>query len=906
VKANPIQTNFTAGEVSPYLRGRVDTSKYANGCEVLKNLIVRPQGPLRRRPGTEYVIAAKQTATKARLISLNNTYVIEFGVNYLRIYDRKYASIKSGSTVELVTTYGESDLPKISWESVGNVMYIACKGFHPKKLWNLAKSVGGVPSDVDATQGWVFEDVPFKDGPYMPLLPYNIRMALTNVSDTATMTSSLATQFNPAADVGKYVEFFQDGEWRLAKITAIPGGVATNTCTVDIVDNVFIGVDPVIGLSTKVAGTPRTPTSGTSIATTVVLALQRHLAGSYRIPTGFGTADKMTPYSTSQGLDPATPLTIGAGATGDITSTFVGVLTTTHGQVFTRADVGKFIRKAVNDWKLMVTFKNDANMAYDNTGIVFLAVAAPDTVAVTPGTRVITATCTSSTGFVPGLAYPGTEIFHPNDIGRHIRFNFGGQQIWGKITARTSNTVATITFYDSLPLGPQDARELPNKGVTDIWRYGSWSGRTGYPQAVTIHEQRTVWASTPAEPQSFWMSRSLDFETMSPTEPDSSVPDDCGISYLIASSSPQEICWMRSGTVLMVGTKTGEWQVRSASSVQEPISPTNIIAQPQTTGGSAVCWSVRAGSAILHIDKTGRKVLELTYSFEQDSWISRDLTIVSEHIIRDHGGAIDIVYQQEPNSVVWVLCADGTLCALTYVRDQEVAGWHWHTFVDNDGVAPVVESICAIESTDEDEDTLFMVVQRTINGSVVRYVEALAAEDYPTDAADRSGFNYMDCHKIFAGPGGATLSGLAHLNGETVQIMKNGVFISTGVVAGGNVTVGGQDFTGTICVGLPFKWHLKFLPPEGGSPFGSAQGKRKTIVKADVRLDETIEFRHGLTEALASGGHLMKPDEGTLFTGDYEVNVEGQWESHMGYYLYGDTPYPFTLVAHMPHLHTNQ
>jgi hypothetical protein len=50
-RSAPIFTNFTAGELSPRLEGRVDLQKYPNGCKTLENMIVQKHGPASRRGG---------------------------------------------------------------------------------------------------------------------------------------------------------------------------------------------------------------------------------------------------------------------------------------------------------------------------------------------------------------------------------------------------------------------------------------------------------------------------------------------------------------------------------------------------------------------------------------------------------------------------------------------------------------------------------------------------------------------------------------------------------------------------------------------------------------------------------------------------------------------------------------
>jgi len=89
-KAAAIQTNFTAGELSPRLEGRVDISKYFNGVRTLKDMIIHPHGGTTRRGGTLHISNTKVGTKKIRLIpfqfSVTQAYMLEFGENYIRFY----------------------------------------------------------------------------------------------------------------------------------------------------------------------------------------------------------------------------------------------------------------------------------------------------------------------------------------------------------------------------------------------------------------------------------------------------------------------------------------------------------------------------------------------------------------------------------------------------------------------------------------------------------------------------------------------------------------------------------------------------------------------------------------------------------------------------------------------------
>ena len=82
--------SFTAGELSSSMEGRTDFAKYFSGCTRIENFVVLPHGPVSRRPGTYYVSEVKTSSDKTRLVpftfSTEQTYILEFGDQYLRFY----------------------------------------------------------------------------------------------------------------------------------------------------------------------------------------------------------------------------------------------------------------------------------------------------------------------------------------------------------------------------------------------------------------------------------------------------------------------------------------------------------------------------------------------------------------------------------------------------------------------------------------------------------------------------------------------------------------------------------------------------------------------------------------------------------------------------------------------------
>jgi hypothetical protein len=96
---------------------------------------------------------------------------------------------------------------------------------------------------------------------------------------------------------------------------------------------------------------------------------------------------------------------------------------------------------------------------------------------------------------------------------------------------------------------------------------------------------------------------------------------------------------------------------------------------------------VQVGSTVLFLQRASRKIRELVYNFNTDSYVAPDLTILAEHITE--GGITELAYQQEPDSIVWAIRSDGVLLGMTYRREEEVVGWHRHIIGGISGAATV-------------------------------------------------------------------------------------------------------------------------------------------------------------------------------------------------------------------------
>lgn len=130
-----IQTNFTAGEVSPRMKGRPDVARYQNGAEVIENGIVIVQGGVVRRDGTRYVATTKHDAARRvdlvrYVFNVDQAYLLEFGHQYIRFYTAEGAQLLNDSLqpLEVATPYTEAQVFELTRAQAGDTMFL----FHPQ------------------------------------------------------------------------------------------------------------------------------------------------------------------------------------------------------------------------------------------------------------------------------------------------------------------------------------------------------------------------------------------------------------------------------------------------------------------------------------------------------------------------------------------------------------------------------------------------------------------------------------------------------------------------------------------------------------------------------------------------------------------------------------------------------
>lgn len=331
-------------------------------------------------------------------------------------------------------------------------------------------------------------------------------------------------------------------------------------------------------------------------------------------------------------------------------------------------------------------------------------------------------------------------LFAAADVGRLLRLRHGTHWGWARIAGYVSATQVTIDIKG----------DFGSTAATTAWRLGAWSNRTGWPQAITFYEERLFLANCRDQPQTLWGSVSGAYESHAPSATDGIVRADHALNFTIADDRVNAIRWMSAGKTLALGTMGGEFNL-SASSLNEAVTPSNVTVRRETTNGSAEIQPKRVGAAVLYVQRAERKLYEMAYSFENDAFNSPEMTLLARHLTQ--AGIAEIAFQAEPWSILWVVCRDGALLGLTYMRDQDVVGWHRHRIAGKD---VRVLSVAVIPGPRQDET--WLAVERRIGGALRRSVERLAEAFVPVDANDKRRAFFVDAGRSYDGAVDAALT----------------------------------------------------------------------------------------------------------------------------------------------------
>ena len=545
------------------------------------------------------------------------------------------------------------------------------------------------------------------------------------------------------------------------------------------------------------------------------------------------------------------------------------VTLTASADLFSSDDVGRLVRFREllethhDEWAASTSYANNQTVRYN--GHVYKQVTGS----------------TATSGNTPPVHLSGTETYGSIDW-EYQHDGFGSV----KITAYTSATsVTAVVDEDAFGNSVLPDHVVGSANATKRWSLGAFGGDQGYPRAVAFYEQRLYFAGTTGQPQTIFGSVSADFENHTP-----GTEDDAAVNVTIASDRVNVIKHLLPARFLQILTTSSEFTLSGGAGTQ-PVTPTNVNVLRETTFGSSEVRPLRAGNSTILIQKGQEKVKEITFDLDTDGLLGVDLTILADHIPR--GGLTDMVWQQEPELILWFVHTDGRLIGLTYDRANAAIGWHTHSL----GGSGIVESITAIPSGAEDQ--VYVAVQRTIDGDTVRHIEYLKPLQF--NAVIENAF-FVDSGLTYDGSATSTITGLNHLEGETVSVLADGSAHADKVVSGGTITL--DRDAEKVHIGYGYTSIVETLRLEAGANDGVAQGKIKRIHGVTVRFLESVGAEVGPDlnnlDRIPFRDSSMAMDEAVpIFSGDKEIFLPSGYETDARIIVRQTQPLPMTITAIM-------
>ncbi len=804
-----LQNAFTSGELTPRLFGRDDLAKYQQGASCIRNYIVLSQGGVTRRAGTFFSCETKYSCQRSRLIpfefSTTQAYMLEAGCGYIRPYKNGLPITDAAERVP----NGTFDTALTGWTvtttGTGTATWVAGAA-------SLAAGNGStqIAQSVAVTAG----------------VRYTVTFRLPTVSgpDAGVFVGT-------AAGLGDYYQNLDAtaGTYSLS-IVASSNTIAFTFKSMDIfiaftVDDVSVKAAGVVEVVTPYTSDQARALDYLQIADVLYLfhpdvptrKLLRYGDTCWRmLPVVF------TPPPTREyGARPGAEIQVGAASGNSIT------VTAFNCDAFINADCGR---------EIVVTGGNNAGgragiASFTSVRSVVVNICEPwgSTAVDCRGTWYIngsplakvTPAHKSPAGQQTTLtASPAAWRTTPNygtcghDVGRFV-------SVWGglyEITCVTSTTVARATIR-----GEGTAITAAQPGAWSLEE--AMSCTLGYPETGTLHQDRLYTG------QSYFLagSKVSDYENFG-----TGILDDDAVIFAVNTNSGQvdSIRWIKGAKNLLVGTTAGE--LVASGSQTGPITPTNVQIDAQTTYGSNGVPPLKIGNAVLFLTRSGKRLREYVYAYEQDQWVAPDLLLLADHLTQD-ASIVEMAIQREPDWRIWAVKNDGVLLCCTYLRDQNVVAWSHHvTGANQDTTDGKFESVAVTMHPDLDRERVMVIVNRTINGATKRFVE------YLDDSTLYYKQRFLDSSVIYNGSACAFMFGLNHLECQTVRAQVAGNDCGSFVVVNGQI--GGWSLGAPIEAGLNMTSKVTTLEPAVQLNGQAFKPMRKRWVKFYAVVDETVNL----------------------------------------------------------------
>ena len=399
----------------------------------------------------------------------------------------------------------------------------------------------------------------------------------------------------------------------------------------------------------------------------------------------------------------------------------------------------------------------------------------------------------------------------------------------------------------------------------------------GYPSVTAVYQQRSIYAHTINEPDTVFTSNLGRYEDFSVGRDATRATD--AMSARAGSTANDEILNMVTQDKLLLFTSGAEFTFGPPPG--HPLTPSNPPPEFRVQshyGSTPDPEPLPVDKSVLFIQRDRKTIRDLMSNFDTLGYQGNDITILSDHIF--NGKAIvDWTYQRAPNKNIWCILDDGTAAVMTYEREHGVFAWSRHT---TDGL---FKSITSLPGTNY--DPVFAVIER--NG--IEYIEQLT--ERLDDAVNGV---FLDASVTYNGVETGTISGLDHLNGQTITAVVDGMVHPDLLVTAGSITLT-DDQTGSV-------WNAGLSYVSDADTLDMAlMGKRQKVGEVILQVYKTRGLKAGPDfnnmSDITTRQFEDYNDPTVLFTGFNRKTVTPKWKRGVKVAIRQTFPLPCTILGIM-------
>lgn len=444
------------------------------------------------------------------------------------------------------------------------------------------------------------------------------------------------------------------------------------------------------------------------------------------------------------------------------------------------------------------------------------------------------------------------------------------------ITGFTSSTIVTIEILSDFDAS--FGTGVSGKNVFLGERAWGDPNDHGWPRACSFHEGRLYLGGTKSLPQTIWGSVVEDFFNFNAG---TGLASDA-INETLSTNQVNEIRHIISNRCLQIFTSSAEFADPQVDGT--PVTATNIAILKQTNNGSENVEPVVLDNSTFYVKKGGRGVNSFTFAESSNSYRSVNVSAISEQlIINPIDSAVLRGSDEDDSDYLFLVNSDGSLAVYQSLIDEDISAWSkCDTNLQAEGKFIRVTNV---------DNEIYFVVERTVNSDIKHYLEKL----------DFSLLMDSTSTGILVMPQ-ATITGLGHLEGETVQIIGDGYVFPENTVTGGEITL--ESEVSSFEIGLKYIPKLVTMPITVQTQDGPANYIPKRIVRIFIDYYESLGILiersdmsfSTLIPFLKFGGAVLDQVQ-TPKSGIFEYDNLDRWEPRQSYTILQNDPLPMTILA---------